>query len=60
LWLILIQSDPPGNPDLGAGSRRTAQAALGEQLLNIAVTQSEPGVQPNRMADDIGWQAVTL
>ncbi len=29
-------------------------------LLNIAVTQSEPGVKPDRMADDIGWEAVTL
>ena len=36
------------------------QAPLGEHLLNIAVTQSEPGVQPDRMADDIGWEAVTL
>ncbi len=31
-------------------SRRTVQAAIGEHLLNIAVTQSEPGVQPDRMA----------
>ncbi len=36
------------------------QAALGEHLLNIAVTQSGPGVQPDRMADDIRWEAVTI
>jgi hypothetical protein len=36
------------------------QAPLGKDLLNIAVTQREPGVQPDRMADDIGWDAVTL
>jgi hypothetical protein len=42
------------------GSRRTVQAPLGEHLLNIAVTQREPDVEPDRMADDIGWDAVTL
>ena len=36
------------------------QAPLGEHLLHIAVTQSEAGIQPNRMANDIGWEAVTL
>ncbi len=33
---------------------------FGEHLLNIAVTQSKPGVQLDRIADDIGWEAVTL
>ena len=36
------------------------QAPLSEQLLNIAVAQSEPGIKPDRMADDIGWEAVTI
>ncbi len=36
------------------------QAALGEHLLDIAKAQGEPGVQPDRLADDVGREAVTL
>jgi hypothetical protein len=36
------------------------QAPLGKPLLNIAATQSEPGVQLDRRADNIGWEAVTI
>ncbi len=35
-------------------------ASLHDPRSRWRVTQSEPGVQPDRMADDIGWQAVTL
>ena len=32
----------------------------GEHLLHITETQIEPGIQPDRMADEIGWEAMTL
>ena len=45
----------------GARSRRmTSKPLSGEYLLHITETQSEPGIQPDRMADDIGWEAMTL
>ncbi len=40
--------------------RRTVQAALSEHLLHIAKASREPGVEPDRMADDVGREAVTL
>jgi hypothetical protein len=33
-------------------------AALGEQLLDVAQAQREPGVQPHRVLDDRQWEAV--
>ena len=33
-------------------------ATLGEKVLHIAKAQSEPTVQPDGMADDLGWKAV--
>ena len=36
------------------------QASFGEHLLHIAETQSEPDIQPDRMADNFRWKAVTL
>ncbi len=32
---------------------------LSERILDIAEAQSEPMVQPNGVADDLGWKAVT-
>ena len=34
-------------------------ATLSEKVLDIAKAQSEPMVQPDGMADDLGWKAVT-
>ena len=40
--------------------------ALGEEVQNLAFivhgaeAQSEPGIEPDRMADDFGWEAMTL
>jgi hypothetical protein len=33
---------------------------LGQHLLNIAVTQSEPSIEPNQMADNFRRKALTL
>ena len=33
-------------------------ATLSEKVLHIAKAQSEPMVQPDGMADDLGWKAV--
>jgi len=45
---------PRSNGFVGYGD-----ATLGEKVLDIAKTQREPMVQPNRMADDLGRKAVT-
>ena len=34
------------------------QAALGQEILNVAVAQCEPEVQPNRVLDNRGREAV--
>ncbi len=34
-------------------------AALGEQVLDIAVAQGEPKIEPDRVLDDFGREAVT-
>jgi hypothetical protein len=47
-------SAPGSNDSVGYGD-----ATLGEKVLDIAKTQREPMVQPNRMADDLGRKAVT-
>ncbi len=36
-----------------------SDAPLSEKVLDIAKAQREPMVQPNGMADDFGWKAVT-
>ena len=36
-----------------------SDAPLREKVFDIAKAQSEPMVQPNRVADDLGWEAVT-
>ncbi len=36
------------------------QTSFGDHLLNIAETQSEPAIQPDRMADNFRWKAVTF
>ena len=36
------------------------QAYFGEHLLHIAETRSKPRIQPDRMADNFRWKAVTL
>ncbi len=33
-------------------------AALGEQILNVAEAEVETQVQPHRTADDFGWESV--
>ena len=43
---------------IGTLERGVARSAL--HLLHIAEAQSEPGVEPDRMADDVGQKAVTL
>jgi hypothetical protein len=35
-------------------------AALGEQLLDVAQAQGEPKVEEHRLADDVGREAVAL
>ena len=47
-------------PQRKSETGRLRSIAVGEHLLHITETQSEPGVEPDRMADDIGWEAVTL
>ncbi len=47
--------DPAANGLLG-----DVQTSFGEHLLHIAETQSESGIQPDRMADNFRWKAVTL
>jgi hypothetical protein len=34
--------------------------SLREQILDIAKTQSEPLVQPDRVADDFWWESVSM
>ena len=46
-------SAPGSNGFVGYGD-----AALSEQILDIAKPQSEPMVQPDGMGDDLGWKAV--
>ena len=36
------------------------QAPLDKHLLDIAEAQSDPGIEPDRVADDVGRDAVTL
>ena len=36
------------------------QTALREEIFNIAITQSEPTVEPYGVADDFGWKAMAL
>ena len=36
------------------------QTSFGDHLLNIAETRSEPGIQPDRMADNLRWKVVTF
>ena len=40
------------------GFVRYGDATLREKVFDIAKAQSEPMVQPNRVADDLGWKAV--
>ena len=35
------------------------EAPLGKQILHISKAQSEPGVEPNGVANDVRWKAVT-
>ena len=44
---------PESNGFVGYGD-----ATLSEKVLDIAKAQSEPMVQPDGMADDVGWKAV--
>ena len=44
---------PGSNGFVGYGD-----ATLSEKVLDIAKAQSEPMVQPDGMADDLGWKAV--
>jgi hypothetical protein len=37
-----------------------SHAPLGEQILNISVTEIEPVVEPNGVADDIGRKLVAF
>ncbi len=34
------------------------EAPLGKQILHISKAQSEPGVEPNGVANDVRWKAV--
>jgi len=34
------------------------EPAFGRQLLDIAVAQGEAGIQPDRVLDDLGWEAM--
>src|SRR5262249_39074007 len=36
------------------------QATLGEQVLDIAQAEVEPVVQPDGVADDLGWEAAAM
>ena len=40
------------------GFVRHRDATIGERVLDIAKVETEPVVQPNGMADDLGWKAV--
>jgi len=33
--------------------------ALGKQFLHVAIAEREAEIQPDRMADDRGWEAMT-
>ena len=46
---------PGSNGFVGYGD-----APLREKVLDIAKTRSEPMVQPDGVADDLGWKAVAL
>jgi hypothetical protein len=35
------------------------EPALGQELLHVAVAQSEPEIEPDRVPDDLGWELMT-
>jgi hypothetical protein len=35
-----------------------AQASRGQQILDVSVAQGESQIEPNRVANDFGWEAV--
>ena len=39
---------------------RNIDSTLGQQILDITKRQREPGVEPDRMSDDLGWKTVSL
>jgi len=36
------------------------ETALREEIFYVSIAQSEPGVEPYRVADDLRWEAVAL
>jgi hypothetical protein len=42
------------------GLRGDIQPTLRKQILHIPKAQCEPGVEPNGVANDIRWKAMTL
>ena len=36
------------------------QAPLRKRILHISITQSEPGIEPNGVANDVSWKAVAF
>jgi len=36
------------------------QAPICKQILHISIAQSEPGIEPNSVANDVWWKSVTL
>ncbi len=57
-----IASDQPAKLQKPAPDRlvRDVDATLGQQFLNIATRQREPGIEPNRVLDDHRRKAMSL
>lgn len=45
---------------LSNGLISDSDASLGEKVFNFAETEAEAVVEPDGMADDFGWKAVTV
>jgi hypothetical protein len=42
------------------GFVRDIQASLCKQILHVSIAQSEAGIEPNGMANDVRWKSVAL
>ena len=42
------------------GFVRDIEASLCKQILHVSIAQSEAGIEPNGMANDVRWEAVAL
>ncbi len=43
----------------GPGFRHTQRSAFSQQVLDIAEAEGEPGIEPDGLLDDHGWEAIS-